>query len=263
MIRSRKVFAWALAVVMPAVATRAVAAQSPPASSALSLTEAVQLALKNYPGIRESQARAVAAKEGVYVARTAYLPRVDALWHVNRATSNNVFGLLFPQPVVPPVSGPVLSTHSSDSVWGSAAGVLLSWEAVDFGQRRANIDVARAGTTLADAQRALTLLDVQAAAADAYLSVLAADAAVRAAQANVDRLQVFANAVATLVRNQLRPGADESRSNAELAIARNQLSQAVQAADLSRAALANAVGAPATRVEPSEGFTAVPEALTT
>jgi outer membrane protein TolC len=127
-------------------------------------------------------------------------------------------------------------------VWGSAAGVLLSWQAVDFGLRKANVEVARAQASLASAQAALTELDVTAAAADAYVSVLAADEAVRAARANVERLQTFAESVRTLVRNQLRPGADESRADAELAIAQNQVSQAVQTSALGRAALAEAIG---------------------
>src|SRR5205085_8961708 len=126
------------------------------------------------------------------------------------------------QGVVPPISGPVLGTRSYDSVWGSAAGVLLSWDAIDFGQRKAGVDLARAQSSAASAQTALTQLDVAAAAADAFLTVLAADEAVRAAGANVDRLQVFSTSVRTLVQNQLRPGADESRADAELAIAKNQ-----------------------------------------
>ena len=44
------------------------------------------------------------------------------LWQQNRATRNNIFGLLLPQGIVPPISGPVLGTQSSDSVWGSAVG---------------------------------------------------------------------------------------------------------------------------------------------
>src|SRR5207244_13149412 len=148
-----------------------------------------------------------------------------------------------------------------DSVWGSAAGVLLSWEAVDFGQRKASVDVARAQTSLAKSQTALTELDVASAAADAFLTVLAAEESVRAARANVDRLDVFANAVRTLVQNQLRPGADESRANAELAIGRNQLSQAVQTADIARASLADAVGAAGTTVEPAMGALAILAAL--
>src|SRR5436190_6051502 len=221
---------------------RALAQTAPPES--LTINDAIQSALKNYPAIRERRARAQAAEETIGVARTAYLPRLEMVWQENRATTNNVFGLLLPQSIIPPISGPVLGTKSYDSVSGSAAGVLLSWEAVDFGQRKASVGVARAQTSAAKAQTALTELDVASAAADAFLTVLAADEAVRAARANVDRLQVFANAVRALTQNQLRPGADRSRAEAELAVARNQLSQAVQVADLARASLADAIGSP-------------------
>src|SRR5258708_6480782 len=233
----------------------------PPApQTPLTIDEAVQLALKNYPAIAESRARAQAADASVAVAQTAYLPRLDAVWQENRATNNNVFGLLLPQGVIPPISGPVLGTHAYDGVWSSAGGVLLSWEAVDFGLRRAGVDVARAQRTVAEARRDLTQLDVAGAAADAYLTVLAADEAVRAARANVDRLQVFANIVTTLVTNQLRPGADQSRANAELAIAKNQVSQAVQVAEIARASLANLIGAAGTTVRVAAGRRPAPPA---
>src|SRR5207245_6565832 len=178
----------------------------------------------------------------------------------NRATTNNVFGLLLPQGIVPPISGPALGARSYDSVWGSAAGVLLSWEAVDFGQRKAAVEVARAQSSLANAQAALTELDVASAAADAFLTVLAADQSVRAARANVDRLQILGDSVRTLVRNQLRPGADESRADAEFGMARNQLSQAVEAAEIARASLADAIGAAGASIELSvDGLGTVPE----
>src|SRR3954463_2642414 len=81
-------------------------------SSQLALNDAVELALKNYPAIKESRAQAQAAQEGIGVARTADLPRLDLVWQENRATTNNVFGLLLPQSVVPAISGPVLGTRS-------------------------------------------------------------------------------------------------------------------------------------------------------
>ena len=225
----------------------AVVAQAP-APQPISLSNAIELARKNYPALKEVRARAGAAEEGVSVARTYYLPRLDLLWQTNRATRNNVFGLLLPQSIVPPISGPVLGTTSYDSVWGSAAGVLLSWQAVDFGLRKANVETARAQASLATAQATLTELEITAAAADAFLTVLASDEGVRTARANVDRLETFAEAVRTLVRNQLRPGADESRADAELAIARNQLIQVMQTAAIARATLANAVGMAGTPV---------------
>src|SRR5262249_7709289 len=96
-------------------------AQAPGPS--ITLGEAVQMALKNYPALKERRARAQAAEEGVSVAKTAYLPRLDVLWQENRATTNNVFGMLLPQSTIFSMTGPVLGTRSlSDSVWGSAVG---------------------------------------------------------------------------------------------------------------------------------------------
>jgi outer membrane protein len=248
------------AFVVYAVSAVSASAQST-GTAPLTLNDAIQLALKNYPAIKESRARAQAADAGVGVARTVYLPRLDMLWQENRATTNNVFGLLLPQSVISSMSGPALGTRSlGDSVWGSAGGVVLSWEAVDFGQRRAGVDAAKAQSSLAKNQTALTELDVASAAADAFITVLAAEESVRAVRANVDRLQVFANNVRTLVQNQLRPGADQSRAEAELAIASNQLSQAVQIAEVARASLADAVGSAGSSFELATGsLTAIPQ----
>src|SRR5436190_7120829 len=184
---------WRIGVVLVGCAMHAAgaAAQSSDAGP-LMLTDAIQSAIKNYPAIKESRARAQAAEADVGVARTAYLPRLDVLWQENRATTNNVFGVLLPQTTIFSMTGPVLGTRSLDnSVWGSAGAVLLSWEAVDFGQRKAHVDTARAQTAVATNEAALTELDVSSAAADAFLTVLAAEESVRAVRANVDRLQIF------------------------------------------------------------------------
>lgn len=53
---------------------------------------------------------------------------------------------------------------------------------------------------------------------------------------------MFADSVAVLVPNQLRPGADDSRSQAELALSRIQLIQAEQSEQVARAALAQWLG---------------------
>jgi outer membrane protein len=82
------------------------------------------------------------------------------------------------------------------------------------------------------------------AAADAYLSALGSEQAMRAMQANVERLEVFRNAVKAQVEAELRPGADQSRIDAELAAARNQLIASEQARDLALLRLAAAIGQP-------------------
>src|SRR4030095_10061295 len=72
-------------------------------STPMTIAQAVESALRNYPSISVSQEQVNAAAAGIQLARTAYLPRVDSLAHVNRATRNNIFGLLFPQGVIPSI----------------------------------------------------------------------------------------------------------------------------------------------------------------
>ncbi|MGH9935625.1 MAG: TolC family protein, partial [Blastocatellia bacterium] len=182
----------------------------------MKLEEAVELALGNYPAIRAAIAKRRSAEAGIELSRTNYLPRADLLWQQNRATRNNVFGLLLPQAVIPSISGPQLDSTSLGSAWGSAGGLMLSWEPFDFGLRKANVELARAIGKQTTADEAGARLDVSAAAADAFLTLLAAEQTVEAAQAGVERAETLARAVRALVENQLRPGVDSSRAEAEL-----------------------------------------------
>lgn len=217
-------------------------AQSQPPPFPLTLQQAIQHALDNYPAIHASMARLSAQEAGVELARTAYLPRLDYGLQLNRATRNNLAGLLLPGTPVPSISGPVSESTSFSGLWGSASGLLLSWEAFDFGLRDASVDLARTLVTRANAGAEFTRLDVGVTTADAFLRFAAAQETVRAARGNVERQEVFANSVAVLVKNQLRPGADDSRAQAELALARIQLIQAEQAEQISRANLAQWLG---------------------
>jgi outer membrane protein len=226
-----------LALFQPALSLAQESPQPP-----LNLITAVEQALSAYPAVRVVQAQSQAASAGVDLALTAYLPRADLIWQQNRGTRNNISGLLLPQSTIPPITGPVFDRTTRQSAWGSAGGLLVSWEPFDFGLRKANVNLARAQTDQAQASETVTRLDVSAAAADAFLTLLANEQTVRAAQANVERMEIFAKAVHTLVDNQLRPGVDASRANAELAAARNQWIQAQQSAELARADLAQTIG---------------------
>ncbi|MFN0087581.1 MAG: TolC family protein [Blastocatellia bacterium] len=209
----------------------------------LRLEAAVEAALRNYPSIRAEQAQAAAAGAGTELARNGYLPRVEIDWQQTRGTRNNVFGQFFPQTAIQPISGPLLPNSSfGESAWGSGGGMLVSWEPFDFGLRRAGVDLAERMTGEARARVAVTRLEVAAAAADAFLTVLAMDQAVRGARANVERMEAFSNAVHVLVDNQLRPGADASRTDVELAAARSVWIQAKQNAAVARATLAESIG---------------------
>jgi outer membrane protein len=209
---------------------------------ALSLEQAVAQAIARYPSVRVSQEQVTAAAAGIQLARTAYLPRVDAIAGVNRATRNNTFGLLLPSQAIASISGPVLGTNDLTNVWGSTAGFLASWEPFDFGLRQANVAAAQAARTRAEAGVARTQFELAAMTADTFLTLLAAQETARAGQAGVDRTEVLIKIVDALVRAELRPGAELSRARAEQAAAYTQLIRAEQAVAETKAALAQLLG---------------------
>ncbi len=164
------------------------AAAQPESPAPLTLAEAVDTASKNYPSIRVSQEQMNAAAAGIRLARTAYLPRLDALAQVNRATRNNVFGLLLPQNVN---SLHVRTGHRDQQYrhcvgqrpWGTGyLGALRFRPAAS--QRR---DRRMRPRTQAEASVKRTQFEIAAATIDAYLTLAAAQQMVRTAQAGVDR----------------------------------------------------------------------------
>ena len=219
-------------------------AQTPQAlpPTVFTFDQAVRYALDHYPTVRAALEQINASTANVSVAQSAYLPRLDSLWQSNRGTANNIFGQVLPQSVIPSMSGPVSPAASSGSVWGSAVGALFSWEPVDFGLRGATVSAAEAAVTRARAGEALTRLDIQAAVATAFLSIAGAQRTVVALQADLDRRDLLSRAVHTLVDNQLRPGAEASRSDAEHAAAQTRLIQAQAAVTLGQISLARVLG---------------------
>lgn len=210
--------------------------------ASVTIGAAIEAAAKDSPSVTEAAARAAAATAMIDESRAAYVPRLDGLWQLNRASRNNVFGLLLPQSIVPSISGPVLGTDTFESAWGSAAGLLFSAEVFDFGRRSASVGTSRALAASSEAQAALARLNAGVAVADAYLTALGAHQMVLAARANVARLDTLHGIVKAQVDAELKPGADQSRIDAELAAARNRLVTAEQLLSIAKLAIAEAMG---------------------
>jgi outer membrane protein len=202
------------------------------------LALAIQQAENNYPVILAAQQREEAAHAAIAVARTSYLPRADLLWQTSRSTTNRPNIAVIPQPIVPIPSPPARSV-TGHSDWNSATGVLLAWQPFDFGQRSAQVGIAKYGYESAQHATELSRLDVAASAAGAFFDVVVAKQRVAVQQANIDRMESFAKTVHVLVDNTLRPGADASQADAQLALARTQLIQAQTQQQVSIEALAN------------------------
>lgn len=226
----------------------------------MTVPEAVRYALAHYPAVRASIENYNAARSGVGLARTNYLPSVDGVWQGARGTRNSVLGVLLPQSptVLTGTQGTVLPL-TDRAYWVSGMGVLFSWEPFTFGYRRAELSAAHATESRTAAQVTLTQLGIASAVADASLSILADEQRVKASQADVDRRAVFARSVRALVDANLRPGADASRADAELAAARTQLILSQESLDVARAALSQLLGLAGTPVDINVGpFLEVP-----
>ena len=204
----------------------------------LNLTQVIGAARASYPAIQAAQSQQRAAQGAVGVAKTAYLPRTDLLWQTNRATANNIYGLLLPQGVISTISGPVINSDVSRSAWSSGGGALLSWQPFDFGVRGARVKAAREGGEAAKQAATLTELQVAANAGSAFFDLTAAQQLVTVAEANVKRNETFDKVVHVLTENSLRPGADASQADAQLALARNELIQAQTQVAIHRSAVA-------------------------
>jgi outer membrane protein TolC len=214
----------------------------------LTVDQAVSAALARYPSVRVSEAGVRQAAAAIQLARTAYLPKLDVVGGINRATRNNVLGLLLPSQILAPISGPVLGTNSLESAWGSTVGLLATWEPFDFGLRKANVVIAEAGRARAEAVLNRTRLDLATLAADAVLTVLAAQQTVTAAEAAVTRGAELQRITDALVQAELRPGAESSLARAEQSAAEAQLIRARQAVAEAKASLAALLGTEAASI---------------
>lgn len=232
-------------VLLPAIA----AAQTNTATPrTLTFENALQYALEHYPAVRASLEQVSAAHAGVALAHTQYLPQLSAVYQDSRATQNQVPGIWLPTSITPTVEGPT-GASSGQSYWGSQTAALFSWEPADFGLRPAMVGLARSAQDKANSSLAVTRLQVAAAVGNLFLTAVAAHQSMIAAQANVDRWEVFHRSVHALVDNELRPGVDASRADAQLAMAKTQLYQAQQAEQAALATLAALLGTAGTELQ--------------
>src|SRR5208337_1234643 len=97
---------------------------APPKS--LTLEDALDYALQHYPAVRASLEQVSAARAGITLARTQYLPYLNGVYQDTRATQNQVAGIWLPTLITPTVEGPI-GPSSGQSYWGSQTAMLFSW----------------------------------------------------------------------------------------------------------------------------------------
>lgn len=214
-----------------------------PGAFSFTLKQAVDYALAHHPTIRSQRAAEEGAIADIEQARIGYLPDMEASQMLDRAAqSHNPPGLFLPMPGFPAFEGPKNSGNFGPSEWNSGTSIYVDENVSGLVRQMSVVDATLAKREQAAAGLAAQKLLVAYGAADAFMAEVAAVQTVRATRAGVERAQVFETAVHGLVASGMRPGADESRALATLAMARNQEIAAAQNEEVAQATLADALG---------------------
>jgi outer membrane protein TolC len=219
----------------------------------MTLEQAVVHALAHHPRIRAAVAAEQAAAAGADEAGLKRLPHAGLSAELNRSTGNTAPGTFFYAEGLPPIAGAPRGRTFDSGAWQTGVGAWAQWDALSLLREASSIDAALAVHGEAHAEDSLARLEVGFSAADAFLLLLEAQETVRAALANIDRAQTVETVVKTLVTQNLRPGADAARVEAELAAAQTLLARSAQSVEIRRAQLAQALGDVSLLVEAAPG----------
>ncbi len=187
--------------------------------SLVHLRSAVEIANQRHHLLNARRYEVEAATKNIDVTRYIKKPAIDASYQANIATANNVTGLFYPSGILP-ISGPPSYKNNFTPVAGSAASVLLNWQALTFGQQNAQIDVSVAEANSKrlglEQERFKNKIDV----ISRYLDVLLAFEKRRIQEQNIKRVEVNLRQSKVLSTTGIRPGVDTALFLSELSKAK-------------------------------------------
>ena len=234
-------------------------ASAAPPPSPLTLAEALRLALALQPDLAASAAERQAAQERLRQANARFLPTVTPQF-----TYFNNYTFVNSNRFTTGTDGGQVQIPQSATQEARDGDVSLRYQLFDSGRRNLNARQARASLRSSTFGETDTRQLVIASVADSYFVTLQNQALVRVSEARVARAE---NTLA-VIQAQVAAGAaarkDTLQAEADLALARVQLLQARNNADLAQAQLKNAIGVVGGgRLELSDVPAPAPDAPTT
>jgi outer membrane protein len=188
----------------------------------MTLSAALEYALKNQPAVKAALARVSARQADVGIPRGRWLPSVGLTAQILVGTANNTTASYLTEPFVPtPRVGGTTSVNGSSATWSpepsTFAGLGLTQELFDFG--RISAEVAAADSLLVAEQRSAEAqtLDVRLGVEEAYFAVYSAKAVTTATDEGYERARLNFELARAGVASGLRPPIDQTRIQAELA----------------------------------------------
>lgn len=187
------------------------------------INDAVTLAEKGYHQLQAKRYEAQAATSNVAIARYQKMPVIEATYQAGIATANNLIGTFYPNGILP-ITGPPSSSNRYDPATSSAAGLLLNWQAITFGEKNARINVATADVKSKNAVYQKELFNHTVNVISAYLDVLLASDDVTIHQDNINRVTTNLRQSKVLASTGIKAGVDSILFLSELSKARVGLS---------------------------------------
>jgi outer membrane protein len=221
MIRARSIVG-----LMLTLAACAVFAEEP---QPLSLKQAEELAVKNHPKITAADLVALAARQSVREARSAFYPLVTANATAAGVTGGNT------RIAAGGLNNPLILDRDAE-------GIIVSQIITDFG-RTANLTESAKSHSRAEAANALaTRAQILLAVDSAYFSALQAQSVLEVARQTVKTRRALFDQVTELTKNKIRSGLDLSFASVNLDEANLLLAGASNDVQSANAVLANVLG---------------------
>lgn len=193
----------------------------------LGLAEAMRTAVEQQPAVQAKQHYAEASGHLVRNARSEYLPNVVAGLQHAYGTVNGQYGPQAPVGMFGVASaGPFASEQSWNAAFGALYVANVNWEVFSFGRLRSRIDLAKAQLAQDSADLEQERFVQRIRTAGGYLNLLAAQAFIRNAEADVERAEAVRIRVRARALSGLAAGVDSSIANAEAARTRMLLNDA-------------------------------------
>jgi outer membrane protein len=219
------------------------------AGGSLSLKQAIDIALREHPAIKQSRETVAAARYNIGVARAAYLPQVNFV-------SNYYYGNAFSTSARKPLTAATGGTISSVSNAATGNYYFYQFQATqllfDFGKTPGLIKESRAAFGQSEQDYASSRQQVALDARTAYFGYLAAQRALKVQEETVRQNQDLLKQAQGFYKVGLKAKIDVTKAEANLYDAEANLIKAKNAVDLSRVTLMTALGLkswPYTQVE--------------
>lgn len=193
-----------------------------PADTLIHLKDAVSLAEQNYHLSKAAKYEAGAANENIKVVKYNKLPTIETSYQAGMTTANNLSGMFYSNGILP-ISGPPSSENNYTAVSGSAASILLNWQAVTFGQRNAEINVSEAEAKSKNLDWKQDIFNNKINVINSYLDLLLSSDIIRIEKQNIQRVEVNLKESRTLVISNIKAGVDTALFLSELSKAKIDL----------------------------------------